>query len=193
MNTVRWHLLDTLRKRYPDIEIRNTYGAETSAIRKDRHIIKSHANDACVMGDFHPKHRVRTRHWKKQRRNDRRLQRFYDAKYIDSRDGTVKTGKQLSSGRTSRSRWDGENLHLCREKKVSKGHINIRRSRTSLKPGSVVEFEGKRLIVKGVHRQKSNSCNVEFVHPAAGGRKSASLKKLTVIKTQYTESWKEEV
>ena len=32
------------------------------------------------------------------------LQKFYDAKYIDSRDGKKKTGKELSSGRTRRSR-----------------------------------------------------------------------------------------
>ncbi|MED7654807.1 UNVERIFIED_CONTAM: HNH endonuclease, partial [Lacticaseibacillus paracasei] len=39
----------------------------------------------------------------KLRNNNRVLQKFYDAKYIDSRDGKQKAGKELSSGRTRRS------------------------------------------------------------------------------------------
>jgi hypothetical protein len=42
------------------------------------------------MGEFHPKHRHQEEHFKKRRRNNRVLSKFYDAKYLDVRDHTIK-------------------------------------------------------------------------------------------------------
>jgi hypothetical protein len=63
-------------------------------------LAKTHANDAYAMGEFHPKHRHQEEHFKKRRRNNRVLSKFYDAKYLDVRDHTIKKGDQLGCNRT---------------------------------------------------------------------------------------------
>ena len=93
-------------------------------------ITKSHVNDAYVMGRFHPKHRSRPVIFQKKRRNNRILEKFYDAKYIDSRDESKKTGQQLFNGRTNRNHnTDTENLRKYRKDKVSRGRRAIRTTR----------------------------------------------------------------
>ena len=79
-----------------------TYGALTKLKRKNCNIKKSHSNDAYCMGEFHPKHRNDFRHYQKLRRNNRILSKFYDAKYIDIRDDSIKSGKQIGCNRTNR-------------------------------------------------------------------------------------------
>lgn len=87
-------------------------------------IEKSHVNDAYCIGMLHPKHRCRPLYLKKKRRNNRILQKFYGAKYVDSRDGSIKTGKELPNGRINRNhKRDGENLHPYRGQKKSKGEL----------------------------------------------------------------------
>ena len=67
------------------------------------------------------------------------LQKFYDAKYIDSRDGKQKTGKELSSGRTRRTReLNYAKLRQFRQEKVKKGRVSIRRNHYQLRPHDVV-------------------------------------------------------
>ncbi|MDY4066043.1 MAG: HNH endonuclease, partial [Ligilactobacillus agilis] len=66
-------------------------------------------------------------------------QKFYDAKYIDSRDGKQKPGKELSSGRTRRSReLNYDNLRQFRKEKIKKGRVSIRRNHYQLRPHDVV-------------------------------------------------------
>ena len=45
--------------------------------------------------------------------------------------------------------------------------------------------DGKAKIIKhhGTHTKKNGSVNVEFKTPSRGGKKSASLKKLKIVKT----------
>lgn len=50
------------------------------------------------MGEFHPKHRSDFKHYKKCRRNSRVLSKFYDAKYRDLRDSSVKTAVDALTG-----------------------------------------------------------------------------------------------
>lgn len=109
-------------------EIEITYGSMTKLKRKELGIEKSHVNDAYVMGDFHPKHRCKTERYQKKRQNNRILSKFYDTKYIYSRDKSIKTGKELSNGRTNRNhKRDSENLHKYRKQKVTKGKITVRK------------------------------------------------------------------
>lgn len=65
--------------------------------------------------------RYRKARWN-NRRNNRILSKFYDAKYIDLRDGSVKSGKQLSCNRTNRSemRNSDKNERIYRGKKYLK-------------------------------------------------------------------------
>ena len=66
-------------------------------------ICKSHVYDAFVMGKYQPKHRAKPECYQKKRRNNRILEKFYDAKYIDSRDGKKKTGRQLANSRINQN------------------------------------------------------------------------------------------
>ena len=121
MTAIRWQMLNMIKADCGNTEIHISYGAKTKCTRKKLHIEKSHANDAYAIGDFHPKHRTATVFYKKRRRNNRVLERFYDAKYIDSRDGKKKSGQELFSGRSKRNKnLSGENLHQYRMQKVSK-------------------------------------------------------------------------
>lgn len=136
MNTVRWYLYQEVKRRHPEMEIHTTYGSATNVQRRALCLAKTHANDAYSMGEFYPKHRAHEVRYQKRRRETRVLQKFYDAKYIDSRDGTKKSGSDLSCGRTNRSesRHSGKNLRQYRQKKVSKGRVTIRRKRYPRQP-----------------------------------------------------------
>ena len=150
MNIVRWYIVNTLKSRYPGIDIRHTYGAETKMHRQDLGIKKSHANDAYAMGMFHPVHRSETQYFQKRRRNNRILSRFYDAKYVDIRDGKVKKGGELGCNRTNRSvpRNNECNLRPYRGKKVKAGYSSVRKGRHSLQAGDIVQHNRRRYEVK---------------------------------------------
>ncbi len=155
MNIVKWHLYNLLKTNYKDVKFNITYGAFTKVKRHELGISKSHANDAFAMGLLHPKKRCKTRHFKKCRRNNRILSKFYDAKFIDSRDKSVKSGKELSCNRTNRKvpRNNINNLRKFRLRKISKGKYVIRKQHYSIRPGDVVIINNKKYKVKGIHNQ----------------------------------------
>lgn len=199
MNTVRFELLRRLKSSTPNVTVHVRYGAYTAVMRKERAICKSHTNDAYCIGEFFPKHRAHEAVFVKTRRNDRILQKFYDAVYIDLCDGSTKKGQELTNGRISRNhKKDHENLRPFRGRKLKAGRVTIRRGRTQLKPGSLVEFEGELLTVHGIHRGRriskrtgiaSVSVNVEFTRPSRNGRKSAALSKCRIIDKTYNAGW----
>lgn len=151
MNSVRWKLYEEVKHRFPGIEIHVTYGSHTKVERRALCLPKTHANDAYVMGKFHPAHKAHEVKYQKRRRGTRVLQKFYDAKYIDSRDGTKKSGSQLSCGRTNRSesRHSGRDLRQYRQGKVSKGRVSVRRQRYPWQPGDTAYLDGRRYTVVG--------------------------------------------
>lgn len=151
MTMVRWQMIDKLKSSFPNVQFYFTYGAATKESRRILHLEKTHANDAYAVGRLHPKHRCRTQYNVKCRRNNRILERFYDAKYIDSRDNSVKSGRELFSGRIKRNKnLSGENLHKYRKSKKSKGRRAIRRKHYSLRPGDCVLHQNERYKVVGV-------------------------------------------
>ena len=77
MTAIRWKLYNEVKALFPDINVHVTYGAETKERRRTFDIAKSHVNDAFVMGQFHPKHRSKPVCYKKKRRNNRCLEKFY--------------------------------------------------------------------------------------------------------------------
>lgn len=150
MNQMRWKILDQAKTIAPDVFIRTTYGANTKAVRTFLGLEKSHVNDAYSMGDFHPEKRAELRIIQKVRRNNRILEKFYDAKYIDSRDGAKRKGAELASGRTCRNKnLNGETMRIYRQRKVSKGRRAIRRSRYPIQPNDRVKYNGSIYKVKG--------------------------------------------
>ena len=198
MTMVRWAMLEELKKAAPDVEIRITYGVTTKRKRQKLKLPKSHVNDAYAMGEFHPVKRADTQYWRKTRRHDRILQRFYDAVYLDTRDGKEKKGNELSCGRINRNhKKDSENLRRYRGHKISSGYFSVRRDGNKLQPGSIVLYNGEWMTVHGTHTsyrqnkkgERIKSVNVEFTQPASNGRKSASLKKCSILTRNYNTGW----
>ena len=151
MNTVRWRLVSLLKETGLDVHM--TYGAKTKAERHRLHISKTHANDAYCMGTFRPKHKAHESVFRKRRRNNRRLEKFYDARIIDIRDGKEKSGSDLSCNRTNRKvpRNNPLNERIYRGRKVSKGKRAIRRQHYSIRPGETVIYNGEKRTVAGVN------------------------------------------
>lgn len=152
MTSVRWDMLKRLKKAFPNTRIHVTYGAATKLARKELGVKKSHSNDAYCMGEFYPTWRTDFKHYKKCRRNNRILSKFYDAVFVDIRDGSKKKGSQLSCGRTNRSTSRNSELNerIYRGQKVSKGRLAVRRQRYGYRPGDFLWTSGQRYIVKGV-------------------------------------------
>ena len=104
------------------------------------------------MGDLHPESRAETRIIQKLRRNNRILEKFYDAKYIDARDGKKRSGAELFSGRTRRNKnLNTENLRVYRQKKLSKGRRSIRKDHYPIRPKDRVRYKGKVYLTAGCH------------------------------------------
>lgn len=181
MTAVRWKMRQKIKEVCREnIEIHITYGARTKLTRRKLRIEKSHANDAYAIGGFHPKHRVYTVYLQKRRRNNRCLEKFYDAKYIDSRTGKKVSGQELASGRISRNmNLSSENLHIYRKQRISPGKRTIRKNHYLIQPGTILNFEGRRYVAKGVH------CNGARVILDNG--KSVAVKNVTIIK--YSSGW----
>ena len=118
-----------------------TQGYITANLRHLYQIEKSHRNDAFVIaGGTDQDARTSNIYLRtKVFNNNRVLQKFYDAKYIDRRDGKKKCGKELSSGRTRRSKEiPYDNQRIFRQKKVTKGRISIRRNHYRIRPHDIL-------------------------------------------------------
>ena len=185
MSMVRWQMYEELKNSFSDVQIHLTYGASTKESRRVFNMQKSHINDAYCMGMFHPKHRTQHYLLSKKRRNNRVLAKFYDAKYIDSRDGAKKSGQQLFNGRMRRNHvLDTENLHVYRAKKVSNGRVSVRKQHYSIQTGDMVIYKGTKHFSKGVQNlgtylRLDNSKAVPIkqiqLHTYAGGYLYAKL------------------
>lgn len=78
------------------------------------------------------------------------LEKFYDAKYIDSRDGKKRSGQELFNGRISRNhKKDSENLHQYRLQKVTPGRRAIRRQHYPIQPHDIIVYNGNKIEVSG--------------------------------------------
>jgi len=149
MSTVRWRLVNMLSCRY-------TYGYITKFQRIALKLDKSHANDAfCIAGGASQAH-CKVLQIEQMRRNNRSLQRFYDAKYIDIRTGEPAAGRDLNCGRRTRNNnLNGPNLRCYRGEKISKGRVSIRRQRHSYQPKDIVTYDGLQYTVKGIQNHGS--------------------------------------
>ena len=151
MNTVRWQLYNEAKGMFPECKVHLTYGVNTKLKRQELGLTKSHCNDAYSMGNFTPENRCKQIVVSKKRRNNRILSKFYDAKYIDLRDGSIKTGKELNRGRTDRNhKKDSENLRKYRKQRISKGRFSVRKNCYSIKPDDIVLYKNNPYVVRGL-------------------------------------------
>ena len=134
---VRWRLTEEGRHN-------STFGYITKGKRRELEIEKSHHNDALVVaGGATQARAVKPLILEQIRRNKRSLEQFYDAKYRDLRDGEIRSGGELSSGRRTRNvKLNSENLRRCRAHKVSVGRRAIKKKRYPYKQRDLVLFEG---------------------------------------------------
>jgi hypothetical protein len=178
MNAVRWRIVEGLRAVLPGVEVEATYGYITKGRRRELEMDKSHLNDAFVVAGGTDQERCRPHDCVQRRRNNRSLERFYDARYMDTRDGKVKSGQELCSGRRTRSTAPeamAEDLRRYRGHKAKAGYRAIRKERHPLQPGDLVRFDGKVATVKGSH------CKGSRVVLAESG-KSVATNKFELVK-----------
>jgi len=144
MNAVRWKLAERLGAK-------STYGYQTKSKRIGLGLPKTHWNDAFAMQGTKEKDRSCGRMLEQFRRNNRSLEKFYDAQYIDLRTGEKVSGQELNRGRHTRNKdLNGENLRLYRAHQVSKGRRQIRKTRYPWQPGDQVKYEGGQYRVQGM-------------------------------------------
>lgn len=155
MNTVRHELIRRLKEKYPGINIQEEYGYNTKINRKSTELKKFHYNDAVCIKEF--KNTTLTKNIfiiDQKRCNDRTMENFFDAKYIDSRDGKVKTGGDLkklrygTKSKRSTNKKHIENLREFRKEKVKKGDFQFICHSYCLKSGDLI------YIKKGKHKGK---------------------------------------
>ena len=189
MNVVRWKIINVLRENLPDVEICHTYGAVTSRKRKEHGIKKSHALDAYCIGDFLPLSLAKTEHYQKRRRNNRILEKFYDAKVIDVRDGTAKAGKDLGCNRANRRepRNSENNLRIFRGEYLRHGRRSIRRQRYPIQAGDIVMAKGKIYCCHGTMSGGKSILLLSAKESPTGRAVTATPKKVTVIR--HASGW----
>lgn len=175
MSTVRWKLIDRLQCEY-------TYGFQTKSKRRLLNLEKSHHNDAFVIADGTDQERCNELQVIQKRKNNRCLELFYDAKYIDLRDGKKKSGKDLCSQKRTRSRENlPESLRKFRSHKVSKGRRSIRRQRYRIQPKDIVEYQCQIYKAVGTHGRG------KYVRMTDGLEKfDCGIKKVKIVFHQKT-------
>ncbi|AKB76326.1 Paclitaxel/taxanoid biosynthesis susceptibility protein TS1 [Methanosarcina lacustris Z-7289] len=149
MNTVKWKLVEILKENHA-VDV--TYGYLTKEKRQAMELEKTHANDAFCIANGMNQVRHNPYEIRQIRRNNRSLSTFHDAKYIDSRDKSLKTGTELYSGRTTRNKQlNTENLRKYRQQRITKGKLVIRKNHYPVQPMDLVNYNGNLYYVMGTH------------------------------------------
>lgn len=143
MNTMRWELYNRLKENY---DVSMSFGYITRMNRKNAGLEKYHYTDAVCISEYHKITLTKNIYLVEQKRcNDRCMESFFDAKYIDSRDGKVKKGSELcksrvatASSKRSTKKEDIDNKRIYRQEKVSKGKRRYENHSYCLKPGDLI-------------------------------------------------------
>ena len=157
-----------------------TFGYITANKRKLYNIKKTHHDDAFVIaGGTDQTERLNyTVYRTKVSNNNRSLERFYDATYLDLRDSKKKKGAVLSSGRTGRSRKeDYNNQRIYRANKIRKGKRSIRTSHYFIQVHDLVKYNNHIFSSRGM---QNHGLYVRLL--AQPKDKVVSIKKITCVK-----------
>lgn len=167
MSMVRWRLKNTLN-------CKHTYGYITKSNRIALKLDKTHYNDAFCIAGGTIQSRIEPLIYEQIRRNNRSLEKFYDAKIIDIRTKQKVSGQDLFNGRRTRNKsLNSENLRKYRGEKISKGKRTIRQKRYFYQPNDLVKFENEIYTVKGTHnkgtrvmlKENNKSVKIESLKP----------------------------
>ena len=156
VNTKGAFLMNIMHLRLPNLlnnkPIQLTFGYKTAQQRllygftKNRQDILNHAVDALLIanGNNHTISMVNTIYREKHHRNNRCLEKFYDAKYYSNVNGKVYSGKELGSGRTNRKQNRTYNSKRSeRGCKKTKGRRSIRKQHYSFQPHDKILYQGQ--------------------------------------------------
>jgi len=149
MSIVRWKLVNF-------IQCLHTYGYITKNTRIGLKLEKTHYNDAFCIAEGKEQTRVEPIMFEQVRRNNRSLEKFYDAKYIDIRTGEKVSASELNCGRRTRNKnKTSENLKMFRGQKISDGQRRIRTKRYFYQPNDLVKYDNTIYTVKGTQNNGS--------------------------------------
>ena len=149
MSIVRWRLVNF-------IQCLHTYGYITKNTRIGLKLEKTHYNDAFCIAEGKKQTRVEPIMFEQVRRNNRSLEKFYDAKYIDIRTGEKVSASELNCGRRTRYKnKTSENLKMFRGQKISDGQRRIRTKRYFYQPNDLVKYDNTIYTVKGTQNNGS--------------------------------------
>ncbi len=158
MNIIRKYALREIAEDNTNIQIKETFGYITKKSRLEANdeglekTNKTHHNDAFFIAGGKYQTRINDEvNVNFLRRNNRSLETFRDAKYIDSRDGKIKSGQELSCQRTTRNKENlPENLRKYRipinekgkgKRSIrTKGKRSIRTSRYEIQKGTIIKL-----------------------------------------------------
>jgi hypothetical protein len=168
MSIVRWRMINAL-------VCPRTYGYITKSKRIELGLEKTHYNDAFIIANGNLQERIEPITYKQVRRNNRELETFVDAKYIDIRTGEKVPANELNNGRRTRNKnKNGENLRKYRGEKVSKGQRRIRTKRYPYQRNDLVRYKGK------IYTVKANMGNLNIVE--LFGKKYPKVKFISLYK-----------
>lgn len=138
------------------------YGYETAEKRrqygftKQHSDVTNHALDAMIIAGGNQSTRLLPQliYREKRHRNNRSLEKFYDAKYRSLADGKIHSGKELGSTRVTRAKHSNDNqLRKLRANKVKSGHRSIRRHHYQFQPNDLVQINNHMYYCNGCYNK----------------------------------------
>lgn len=174
MNTMRWELYNRLKGKY---NVSMSYGFITRMNRNKAGLKKYHYTDAVCIKYFNDITLTKSIYLVEQKRcNDRCMESFFDAKYIDSRDGKIKKGSELcklrkaecKSKRSTRKE-DINNQRVYRQEKVEKGKRRYECHSYCLKSGDLIyinhgKHKGNIAEVSTMQRNPNGTYKIVFTY-----------------------------
>ena len=147
MTAVRWRIVN-------ELNCQHTYGHITKSKRIELGLPKTHYNDAFVIAGGTNQEKSTPLQMYQTRRNNRSLEKFYDAKVIDIRTGEKVSGQSLNNGRRTRNiNLREENLRKYCGRKISKGRRSIRTTRYFYQPKDLIIYQNRRYEVQGMQNK----------------------------------------
>lgn len=175
MNIVRWNLYEKLNEKF-NTEI--AYGYKTKMSRRETGLPKFHYTDAVCIKEFKNTSLTKSIYIVEQKRcNNRSMESFTDAKYIDSRDGKEKTGNTLykerlpnaPSKRVAQKEYIN-NLRQYRLKKTQAGKRTFICNSYCLKAGDLIyinhgKHKGNIAEVTAMSKTLNSTYKILFTYP----------------------------
>ena len=174
MNSIKWQAVREIRKTFPDIPVKVTYGYKTKSVRYEHNIEKSHANDAYVIsGNINAVPSDRIYLYRQNRRHNRQLQDFAPRSRRD-KDGKFKMSRKERKKR-------GYVIKRCKEIKEIYGFTKR----------SLVKYNDKIFTITGL--RATGNFSLRNTKDKTESYDSVSHKELKLIRKQYKSLYIENV